>query len=82
MVGFLGNPHISPTLGQAVSSHSLEAVSGGAAENERVPRESTHGGERERLLQGASLLSPKYSVSEKQVLGDPMSQRISESVEG
>lgn len=37
--GFLGNSHISSTFGQAVSSPSLEVVSGGAAENERVPRE-------------------------------------------
>lgn len=39
MSGFLGNSHISSTFGQAVSSHFLEVVSGGAAENERVPRE-------------------------------------------
>lgn len=37
VLGFLGNSHISSTFGQAVSSHSLEVVSGGAAENERVP---------------------------------------------
>lgn len=55
--GFLGNSHISSSFGQAVSSHSLEVVSGGAAENERVPRELGGKGEASYQREKASPLA-------------------------
>lgn len=80
--GFLGNSHISSPFGQAVSSPSLEVVSGGAAENERVPRELWGKGEASYEREEASPLVPDGSVREKLVLGDPTPHRIAQSEEG